>query len=53
MLVETLGDLDTPCYTTIYRRFQALGVKRNGRVFTVTGGRTVPVRLAAGSTGLK
>ena len=33
MPVETLGDLDTPCYTTIYRRFQALGVKRNGCVF--------------------
>ena len=53
MLIETLGDWDTPCYTTIYRRFQALEVKRNGRVFTVTGGGTVPVRLAAGSTGLK
>ena len=38
MLIETLGDWDTPCYTTIYRRFQALEVKRNGSVFTVTGG---------------
>ena len=27
MLIETLGDWDTPCYTTIYRRFQALEVK--------------------------
>ena len=24
MLIETLGDGDSPCYTTIYRRFQAL-----------------------------
>ena len=53
MLVETLGDWDTPCYTTIYRRFQALEVKRSGSVFTVTGGGTVPVRLAVDSTGLK
>ena len=53
MLVETLGDWDTPCYTTTYRRFQALEVKRNGSVFTVTGGGTVPVRLAVDSTGLK
>ena len=53
MLIETLGDWDTPCYTTIYRRFQALEVKRNGNVFTVTGGGTVPVRLAVDSTGLK
>ena len=28
MLIETLGDWDTPCYTTIYRRFQALEVKK-------------------------
>ena len=53
MLIETLGDWDTPCYTTIYRRFQALEVKRNGSVFTVTGGGTAPVRLAVDSTGLK
>ena len=53
MLIETLGDWDTPCYTAIYRRFQALEVKRNGSVFTVTGGWTVPVRLAVDSTGLK
>ena len=53
MLIETLGDWDTPCYTTIYRRFQALEVKRNGSVFTVTGGGTVPIRLAVDSTGLK
>ena len=53
MLIETLGDWDTPCYATIYRRFQALEVKRNGSVFTVTGGGTVPVRLAVDSTGLK
>ena len=53
MLIETLGDWDTPCYTTIYRRFQALEVKSNGSVFTVTGGGTVPVRLAVDSTGLK
>ena len=44
--LHTLGDWDTPCYTTIYRRFQALEVKRNGNVFTVTGGGTVPVRFA-------
>ena len=53
MLIEALGDWDTPCYTTICRRFQALEVKRNGSVFTVTGGGTVPVRLAVDSTGLK
>ena len=53
MLIETLGDCDAPCYTTIYRRLQALKVKRNGSVFTVTGGGTVPVRLAVDSTGLK
>ena len=53
MLIETLGDWNTPCYTTIYRRFQALEVKRNGNAFTVTGGGTVPVRLAVDSTGLK
>ena len=28
MLIETLGDMDSPCYTTIYRRFQALEVKK-------------------------
>ena len=53
MQVEALGDLDTLCYATICERFQTSGVKRNGRVFTVTGGGTVPVRLAAGPTGLK
>ena len=53
MLIETLGDWDAPCYTTIYRRFQSLEVKRNGNVFTITGGRTVLVRLAVDSTGLK
>ena len=44
---ETLGDWDAPCYTTIYRRFQSLEVKRNGNVFTITGGGTIRVRLAA------
>ena len=53
MLIEMLGDGDSPGYTTIYRRFQALEVKRNGGVFTITGGWTVPVRLAVDSTGLK
>ena len=53
MLIETLGDWDSPCYTTIYRRFQALEVKRNGGVFTVTDCGTVPVRLAIDSTDLK
>ena len=53
MLIETPGDEDSPCYTTIHRRFQALDVKRNGGVFTVTGGGTAPVRLAVDSTGLK
>ena len=41
MLIETLGDGDLPCHTTIYRRFQTLGVKRNDGVFTITGGGTV------------
>ena len=53
MLIETLGDWDAPCYTTIYRRFQSLEVKRNGNVFTITGGGTVLIRLAVDSTGLK
>ena len=53
MLIETLGDGDSPCYTTIYKRFQALDIKRNGGVFTVTCGGTAPVRLAVDSTGLK
>ena len=53
MLIETLGDGDSPCYTTIYRRFQALDVKRHDGMFTVTGGGTAPVRLAVDSTGLK
>ena len=51
MLIEMLGDGDSPCHTAIYRRFQALDVKRNDGVFTVTGGRTAPVRLAVDSTG--
>ena len=51
--IETLGDWDVPCYTTIYRRFQSLKVKRNGNVFTITGGGTVLIRLAVDSTGLK
>ena len=37
MLIETFGDGDSPCHTTIYRRFQALDIKRNDGVFTVTG----------------
>ena len=53
MLIETLGDEDSSCYTTIYRRFQALDVKRHDGVFTVTGGGAAPVRLAVDSTGLK
>ena len=53
MLIETLGGWDAPCYTTIYRRFQSLEVKRNGNVFTITGGGTVLIRLAVDSTGLK
>ena len=35
MLIETLGDGDSPCYTIICRRFQALDVKRNGGVLAV------------------
>ena len=53
MLIEALDDWDSPCYTTIYRRFQALEVKRNGNVFTIAGGGTVLIRLAVDSTGLK
>ena len=53
MLIETLGDWDTLCCTTIYRRFQTLEVKRNGSVFTVTGGGTALVHLAVDSPGLK
>ena len=53
MLIETLSDEDSPCYTTIHRRFQALDVKRHDGVFTVTGGGTAPVRLAVDSTCLK
>ena len=53
MLIEALDDWDSPCHTTIYRRFQALEVKRNGNVFTITGGRTVLIRLVVDSTGLK
>ena len=50
MLIEMPGDWDSPCYATIYRRFQALDIKRNDGVFTVTGGGTAPVRLAVDST---
>ena len=50
MLIETPGDWDSPCYTTICKRFQALDIERNDGVFTVTGGGTVPVRLAVDST---
>ena len=32
MLIETPVDWDAPCYTTTYRRFQSLEVKRNGNV---------------------
>ena len=53
MLIETLGGRDSPCYATIYRRFQALDVKRHDGVFIVTGGGTALVRLAVDSTGLK
>ena len=53
MLIKTLGDRDLPCYTTIYRKFQVLDVKRNGGVFTVTGDMITPVHLAVDSTGLK
>ena len=53
MLIETLGDEDSPCYTTIHRRFQALDVKRHDGVFTVTDDGTIPVRLAVDSTGLR
>ena len=42
-----------PCYTTVYRRFQALEIKRNGGVFAVTDDGTIPVRLAVDSTGLR
>ena len=47
MLIEAFGDRDTPCYTTTYRKFQAFEITRNVSVFTVTGGGTVRVRLAA------
>ena len=49
MLIEMPGDWDSPCYATIYRRFQALDIERNDGVFTVTGGGTAPVRLAVDS----
>ena len=51
-LIETLSDKDSPCYTTIHRRFQALGVKRDDGVFTVTGGGTVPFILHIVNTSL-
>ena len=53
MLIEALGDWDTPYYTAICRRFQTLEVKRNDSMFTITGGGAVPVCLAVDSTGLK
>ena len=53
MLIETFGDWDMPCYITIYRRFQALKIKRNGSMLTVTSGGTALVRLAVNPTGLK
>ena len=52
MLTEMLGDGDSPCYTTISRRFHALEVKRNGGVFTVTGGGTAPFILHIVNTSL-
>ena len=51
-LIETPGDEDSPCYTTIYRRFQALDVKRDDGVFAVTGGGTVPFILHIVNTSL-
>ena len=51
-LIETLGDGDSPCYTTIHRRFQALDVKRDDGVFAVTGGGTVPFILHIVNTSL-
>ena len=39
MLIKTFGDGDSPCYTTIYRRFQALDVKNNGDVLVVPSSR--------------
>ena len=46
MLIETLDDRNSPCYTTMYRRFQALDVKRNSGVLAVMGGGSVLLRLA-------
>ena len=51
-LIETLSDEDSLCYTTIYKRFQALDVKRHDGVFTVTGGGTVPFILHIVNTSL-
>ena len=51
-LIETLSDEDSPCYTTIHRRFQALDVKRHDGVFAVTGGGTVPFILHIVNTSL-
>ena len=45
MLTEMSGDRDLPCYTTIYRRFQALKAKRSGGMFTVTGDGTDGIRI--------
>ena len=44
MLIETLGDEDSPRYTIIYGRFQALEVKRNGGVLAVMGSGSVLFR---------
>ena len=52
MLIEALGDGDSPCYTTMHRRFQALDVKRHDGVFAVTGGGTVPFILHIVNTSL-
>ncbi len=51
-LIETLSDEDSPCYTTIYKRFQALDVKRHDGVFAVTGGGTAPFILHIVNTSL-
>ena len=53
MLMMTLADEDAPCYTTIFRRLQSLGVKREGNMFTGTGNGAMPVSLAIDSTGFK
>ena len=48
MLIETLGDEDSPRYTIIYGRFQALEVKNNSDVLAVMGSGSVlfrPIKL--------